>query len=210
MNVVLLGAPGVGKGTQAKVLEQVLGIPQVSTGDMLRAARAAGSELGKQVQAVMDRGQLVSDDIILALVRERLAQPDASRGALFDGFPRTIAQAEALEAIAPIAHVVSIDVPESDILVRLAGRRSCGTCASPFHVAFSPTTRSDGRCDKCGGELVQRADDAESAVGTRLSAYRAQTEPLVGFYGGRGVLRRVDGVGAMDVVTARIRQVLGV
>ncbi len=210
MNVVLLGAPGVGKGTQAKFLEGLLGIPQVSTGDMLRAARKAGTALGSRVQAVMDAGQLVSDDIILELVRERLTQPDSANGALFDGFPRTIAQAEALESFAPIAHVVSIEVPAADILVRLAGRRSCSSCAAPFHVAFSPTTRADGRCDKCGGELVQRADDHESAVSTRLGAYAAQTEPLVGFYSARGVLRRVDGVGSLDAVTARIRQVLGV
>ncbi len=210
MNVILLGAPGVGKGTQAKVLERTLGIPQVSTGDMLRAARASGSPLGQRVQAVMDAGGLVSDDIILDLVRERLSREDARGGALFDGFPRTLPQAAALAAVVSVDHVVSLEVPESDIVERIAGRRSCGSCAAPFHVRFSPTSRADGRCDKCGGELVQRADDDEAAVTNRLSVYKAQTAPLIEYYAARNVLRRVDGVGAPAEVTARIRQTMGV
>lgn len=205
MFVVLLGAPGVGKGTQAKLLERELGIPQVSTGDMLRAARAAGSELGDQVRAVMDLGGLVSDDIIIALVKDRLAAADAAGGALFDGFPRTLAQAESLAGAVTLNRVVSIDVPEEDIVRRLAGRRTCSACGSPFHVEFGPSTRADGSCDRCGGELIQRPDDTAEAVRNRLAVYRRDTEPLVGYYQARGLLRRVDGTGDPSAVTARLR-----
>ena len=209
MFVVLLGAPGVGKGTQAKLLERELGVPQISTGDMLRAARAAGSELGLRVQAVMDAGGLVSDEIILDLVRDRLARSDAAKGALFDGFPRTRAQAEALGTIVSLDRVVSLDVPEADIVRRLAGRRTCGSCGALFHVEFSPSRGPDGRCEKCGGELMQRADDAEASIRHRLDVYRASTAPLVEFYQTRGLLRRVDGTGETQAVTARVRAAIG-
>ncbi len=209
MYLILLGAPGVGKGTQAKVLEGTLGIPQVSTGDMLRAAKASGSSLGQRVAAVMDAGHLVSDGIILDVVRARLQALDAAKGAIFDGFPRTVAQAEALEKIAPISHVVALDVVESEIVARISARYSCGTCGKPFNTLSSPTTRADGRCDACGGEMVQRADDTASAVVTRLKAYADNTAPLVSFYEGRGLLRRVDGWGDPTVITERVLASIG-
>jgi adenylate kinase len=205
MYVVLLGAPGVGKGTQAKVLEVELGIPHVSTGDMLRSASKAGSDLGKRVQEVMDSGGLVSDEIILALVRERLQAPDAARGALLDGFPRTAHQAEVFLGMVKLRRVVSVEVPEEDIVRRLAGRATCGSCGSTFHVDFGPSLRVANACDKCGGALNHRPDDEVDAVRHRLAVYHESTEPLVGFYEQRGLLSRVDGRGSLGEVTARIR-----
>jgi len=210
MFLILLGAPGAGKGTQAKLLQATYGIPQISTGDMLRAARASGSELGKRVQAVMDGGGLVSDEIVLALVEERLTQDDAAGGAIFDGFPRTVAQAEALGQLSGVTidHVLSIDVPESRLVRRLAGRRTCRSCGAMYHLDFKPTAR-EGVCDACGGETYQRADDNEDSIKNRLSVYHDNTAPLISYYAGKGLLREIDGVGELSDVTARIEAVVG-
>lgn len=208
MHLVLLGAPGAGKGTQAKVLEAMLGIPQVSTGDMLRAARAAGSELGQRVQAIMDRGELVSDEIVLELVADRLRQPDAARGAIFDGFPRTVAQAEALEKLQPVDRVISIEVPGEDLVGRMSGRRTCRSCGRMYHIAFNPPD-SAGVCDACGGELYQRADDNETSIRHRLQVYLEKTAPLIAYYAKKGLLSEVSGTGDMDEVTARVMAVVG-
>ena len=209
MHLIFLGPPGAGKGTQAKRLTVESGLPQVSTGDMLRAAQAAGSELGLRVKAIMDAGQLVSDDIILGLVRDRLAQPDAEGGALFDGFPRTVAQAQALDAIpgVRIDHVLSIEVPDVELVARLSGRRTCSGCGAMYHNHFEPPARA-GVCDKCGGELYQRADDNEESITQRLVVYRESTAPLVRYYRDRGLLRRIDGQGSPEDIAARIRAAL--
>ena len=209
MFLVMLGAPGAGKGTQAKYLQADLGIPQVSTGDMLRAARKEGTELGQRVQAVMDAGQLVSDEIILDLIRHRVAQPDASNGAIFDGFPRTLAQAEALGALdgVEISGVLLIDVPDDFIVDRLSGRRTCRQCGTMSHVSYAPTS-VEGVCDVCGGETYQRADDNEESIRKRMVEYREKTEPLVKYYSEKGVLRKIDGVGEVADVTSRLRAAL--
>ncbi len=209
MFLVMLGAPGAGKGTQAKYLQADLGIPQVSTGDMLRAARKEGTELGERVQAVMDAGQLVSDEIILDLIRHRVAQPDASNGAIFDGFPRTLAQAEALGALdgVEISGVLLIDVPDDFIVDRLSGRRTCRQCGTMSHVSYAPTS-VEGVCDVCGGETYQRADDNEESIRKRMVEYREKTEPLVKYYSEKGVLRKIDGVGEVADVTSRLRAAL--
>lgn len=209
MNLILLGAPGAGKGTQAKVLTRRLGIPQVSTGDMLRAARASGSELGERVAAVMDDGRLVSDEIILALISDRLKQPDAGGGVIFDGFPRTVAQADGLVALGVgIDHVLSIDVPEGLLVERLGGRRTCRACAAMFHVEFKAPAK-EGVCDKCSGELYQRADDNEDSIRNRLGVYHQDTAPLVRYYSEKGLLREIQGTGTPHEVTARINAVIG-
>ena len=209
MFLIMLGAPGAGKGTQAKILQQGLGIPQVSTGDMLRAARSSGSELGRRVQAVMDAGNLVSDEIILDLIRHRVAQTDAANGAIFDGFPRTLAQAEALDALegVKIDGVLMIDVPDEFIVTRLSGRRTCRQCGAMSHVEFSPTS-VEGTCDVCGGETYQRADDNEESIRKRMVEYRDKTAPLVDFYTTKGLLRKVDGVGKVADVTSRLQAAL--
>ena len=207
LHIVLLGAPGAGKGTQAKILVEKLGIPQVSTGDMLRAARKSGSELGNRVAKIMDEGGLVSDEIVLELVKERLSQPDAQPGAIFDGYPRTTAQAEALQKLASIDHAVSISVPEAALGKRLCGRRTCRGCGAMYHVDFKPT-KVEGVCDKCGGETYQRADDNEESIKNRLSVYHSSTAPLIRYYSEKGLLREVNGVGEMADITRRIEEKL--
>jgi adenylate kinase len=208
MRVILLGAPGAGKGTQAQFIMQHFGIPQVSTGDMLRAAVKEGSELGLKVREVMASGQLVSDELIIALVKERISRPDCARGFLFDGFPRTIPQAEALRnAGVPIDHVVEIDVPDSVIIDRLTGRRVHPGSGRVYHVAHNPP-RTPDRDDDTGDELVQREDDREETVRQRLQVYHNQTAQLVGYYGAQasGTTRyhRIGGVGAVDVIRAQV------
>ena len=208
MRVILLGAPGAGKGTQAQFIMEHFGIPQVSTGDMLRAAVKEGSPLGLKVRDVMASGQLVSDDLIIALVKERIARPDCASGFLFDGFPRTIAQAEALRnAGVPIDHVVEIDVPDSVIVDRLTGRRVHPGSGRVYHVTHNPP-RVSGHDDQTGEELVQREDDREQTVRQRLEVYHNQTAQLVGYYGAQadGVTRyhRIGGVGAVDAVRAQV------
>ena len=213
MRIILLGPPGAGKGTQAKLLIERLQVPQISTGDMLRAAVKDGTPLGKQAKAFMDRGALVPDDVIIGLVRERLQSLDCARGYILDGFPRTVAQAEALEKTLAdlrlsLDHVLCLDVPSEDLVVRIAGRRTCRQCGAMSHVRFSPTAR-DGVCDVCGGETYQRDDDREETVRRRLTVYADQTAPLARFYEGRGLLRRVAGTGEIGEIFARMVRSLG-
>jgi adenylate kinase len=213
MRIILLGPPGAGKGTQAKLLIERLQVPQISTGDMLRAAVKDGTPLGRQAKAFMDRGALVPDDVIIGLVRERLQAPDSARGYILDGFPRTVAQAEALEKTLEdlrlsLDHVLCLDVPSEDLVVRIAGRRTCRQCGAMSHVRFSPTKR-EGVCDACGGETYQRDDDREETVRRRLTVYAEQTAPLVRFYAGRGLLRRIAGTGEIGEIFARMVQSLG-
>ncbi len=213
MRLILLGPPGAGKGTQAKLLVDRLEIPQVSTGDMLRAAVKDGTPLGREAKAYMDRGALVPDGVIIGLVRERLQQPDCARGYILDGFPRTVAQAEALgstlEALrASLDHVLSLEVPPEDLVLRIAGRRTCRNCGAMYHVRFSPS-KVEGRCDACGGPTYQRDDDREETVRRRLQVYTEQTAPLVSFYEARSLLRRVSGTGEIAEIFQRITAALG-
>jgi adenylate kinase len=213
MRIILLGPPGAGKGTQAKRLIEQLGIPQISTGDMLRAAVKAGTPLGREAQSFMDRGALVPDGVIIGLVRERLLGPDCAGGYILDGFPRTAAQAEALDATlrelgTGLDHVLCLDVPSEDLIVRIAGRRTCRACGAMFHATFSPTKR-EGVCDACGGETYQRDDDREATVRQRLQVYADQTAPLIRYYEGRGLLRRIAGTGEIAGIFARMLRALG-
>jgi adenylate kinase len=210
MKLILLGPPGAGKGTQAKFICEKFGIPQISTGDMLRAAIQAGTPLGKQAKEVIDAGQLVSDDIIMSLVRERLKQPDSKRGYLFDGFPRTIPQAEAItrEGVA-IDHVLEIDVPDEEIIMRVSGRRVHPGSGRVYHVKFNPP-KVEGRDDVTGEPLVQREDDREDTMRKRLEVYRAQTRPLIDYYRrlAGGKYRRISGRGSVEDVRQRARAAL--
>jgi len=211
MRLILLGPPGAGKGTQAAVICKKFSIPQISTGDMLRAAVKAGTPLGLAAKKVIDAGQLVSDDIIVALVKERLRQPDCARGYLFDGFPRTIPQAEAMKAAqVPIDAVLEIDVPDEEIVARMSGRRVHPPSGRTYHVRFNPP-RQEGHDDFTGEPLVQREDDREETVKKRLEVYRAQTRPLVDYYRNWAATgdarapkyRRITGVGSVEDITAR-------
>ena len=205
MRLILLGPPGAGKGTQAKFICENFGIPQISTGDMLRSAIKAGTALGKQAQKVMDTGQLVADDIIMGLIRERLRQNDCKRGYLFDGFPRTIPQAEAItrEGV-DIDYVLEIDVPDEEIIMRMSGRRVHPGSGRVYHVKFNPP-KAQGRDDVTGEPLVQREDDREDTVRKRLEVYRAQTRPLVDYYQrhAAGKYRRISGRGSVEDVRNR-------
>ena len=193
MNLILLGAPGAGKGTQAELLMQHLGIPSISTGNMLREAMANGSELGKQVKQCMDEGKLVSDDLVLSLVAERTAQPDCKNGFILDGVPRTLAQAEALDAKGVrIDHVVSIEIDDAVIEGRMTGRRVCGKCGASYHITANPPV-TEGICDQCGAELVIRKDDAPETVRKRLAIYHESTEVLKDYYAKAGKLRLIEG-----------------
>ncbi|WNW11372.1 adenylate kinase [Pseudomonas sp. DTU_2021_1001937_2_SI_NGA_ILE_001] len=210
MRVILLGAPGAGKGTQAKFITEKFGIPQVSTGDMLRAAVKAGTELGLQAKSVMDAGGLVSDDLIIGLIKDRLAQPDCANGVLFDGFPRTIAQAEALvSAGLSIDHVVEIAVDDEEIVKRIAGRRVHEPSGRVYHVVYNPP-KVEGLDDVTGEPLVQRKDDTEETVRHRLSVYHSQTKPLVNFYNklsaekGEPKCSHIPGVGSVEEITAKV------
>ena len=208
MRLVLLGPPGAGKGTQAVALKQALGIPHISTGDMLRAAIAAGTPVGMQAKAIVESGGLVPDEMIGEVVRQRLAQADAAGGFLLDGFPRTVGQAEILEKTlsslqARLDGVLYMTLDDAAILARLSGRRSCSACGAPYHVASAPP-RAAGICDRCGGTLTQREDDREDVVGRRVRVYREQTEPLVDFYRRRGLLREVPAEGTVEVVEQRL------
>ena len=213
MRLILLGPPGAGKGTQAKLLVERLGIPQISTGDMLRAAAKAGSALGVEAKRYMDRGALVPDGVINGLVRERVQQPDCAHGYILDGYPRTLEQAKSLRETLlslgrTVDHVLSLEVPTEDLVERLAGRRTCLTCGAMYHTQFSPS-KADGRCDDCGGTTVQRDDDREETVRRRLQVYAEQTEPLIHFYEGLGLLRRVPGTGSITEIFQRITRALG-
>jgi adenylate kinase len=212
-NVILLGAPGAGKGTQAERIAAGYALPHISTGEMLRAALAAGTEMGLAAQKFMEAGALVPDEVVIGVVRERLGLADAQKGFLLDGFPRTIEQAQRLDAMLAdagrsVTHVILIDVPEDELVERLAGRRMCKGCGKGYHVVFDPP-KVKGICDVCGAELYQRSDDNEATVRNRLEVYRAQTEPLVGYYEDRGVLRTARGGGKMpNEVFAQVEQLL--
>jgi adenylate kinase len=213
MRLILLGPPGAGKGTQAKLLVERFRIPQISTGDMLRAAVQAGTPLGKAAKQYMDQGALVPDDVIIGLVRDRLGLPDCAGGYILDGFPRTVAQAEALGKTlaalgATLDHVVSLEVPTEDLVFRIAGRRTCRSCGAMYHVRFSPSA-TEGRCDACGSETYQRDDDREETVRRRLQVYADQTAPLIRFYEGQGLLRRIPGTGGVAEIFQHIAGALG-
>jgi len=214
MRLILLGAPGSGKGTQSQKLIERFGVPQISTGDLLRAAREQGTALGRQAQAAMDVGKLVDDAIVLGIIRERLAEPDAAGGFILDGFPRNIAQADALTAMlagmhAPIDAVVLMEVDPEVLFRRLSGRRICKECGRVFNIYTSPPG-TPPKCDRCNDRpiLVQRPDDQEDTIRRRLEVYGAQTQPLIDYYRERGLLRRVDAEGEVDEVFARIERAL--
>jgi len=211
--VVLLGPPGAGKGTQAKLLQDLFGAVQISTGDILRKAMADQTPLGKQAAGFINSGALVPDNVIVDLVAERLKQSDCAHGFLLDGFPRTIPQAESLDAMLKqlgqnLNRVLWVQVPESVLIERLAGRRTCRQCGALAHVTFSPP-RTAGVCDRCGGELYQRDDDREETIARRLQVYEKQTAPLVEYYRARGLLRSIDGVGEIEQIRDRVIDALG-
>ncbi len=201
--VTFLGAPGAGKGTQAKKLSNRFGLPHISTGDILRNAVKTGTPLGLRAKSTMERGALVPDDIMLGIIRERLAVSDCTRGFLMDGFPRTMVQAEAFELIAPVTLALKLSVPESLLVRRLALRRTCTGCGAMFHLEYHPP-KSDGVCDQCGSDLMQREDDKEDVVKSRLKVYEEKTAPLVDYYRKKRVLHEVDGTRERDVVFAEL------
>ena len=212
-NVILLGGPGAGKGTQAERIVVDFKLPHVSTGEMLRAAVARGTEMGREAQKYMESGRLVPDEVVIGVVRDRLAEPDAAEGFLLDGFPRTVPQAEALDAMLAgagrqITHVVLIDVPAEELVQRIAGRRSCATCGKIYNVTFDPP-KVEGVCDLDGGQLTQRADDNEETVRNRIAVYEEQTAPLIGYYTDKGVLESAFGGGkAPDEVYEQVGRIL--
>ena len=210
MNLILLGAPGAGKGTQAELLIDKLSIPSISTGNMLREAMKNGTELGKQVKTYMDGGMLVPDELILGIVAERVAQPDCANGFILDGVPRTLAQAEALDAKGvSIDHVVSIEIDDSVIEGRMTGRRACVSCGATYHIEANPP-KQEGVCDLCGGELTIRKDDAPETVRKRLEVYHASTEVLKDYYAKQGKLRLIEGNQSIEGANRDILTALGV
>jgi len=214
MNLILLGPPGSGKGTQAKRIEQNHGIPQLATGDMLRAATLSGNEFGLRVKSIMDSGLLVPDDVIIDMIADRIAQPDCRNGFILDGFPRTLAQAQTLDKMLAergrrLDHVIEFDVDEAALVDRLAGRFTCQQCGASYHERDN-RPRVDGICDACGGcEFICRADDRPETVRARLDVYHRQTAPILPYYRERGILCRVDGMAEIDKVTSEIEKILG-
>jgi adenylate kinase len=214
VDLILFGPPGAGKGTQAKRLVEKLDVPQISTGDMMRAERASGSDLGKRFESFMSEGKLVPDELVAELIGQRLARADAKNGAIFDGYPRTIPQARVLDGILErlgrrVERVVSIEVPLERLIERAVGRRVCEACGQTYHLTYNPPP-SSGRCGSCGSDrLIQRKDDTEEVVRTRFEEYKAKTEPLLGYYGERGVVESIDGVGSLDEVAERIEAAIG-
>ncbi len=212
-NLILLGPPGAGKGTQASRIVDEYGVPHISTGDILRSAVKNQTQMGLEAKRYMDAGELVPDSVVIGIVKDRLQEPDTAKGFLMDGFPRTIPQAEALDAALAgldraVSKTVAILVDDEDLVRRLTGRRICRSCQTPYHVMFSPSGK-EGVCDKCGGELYQRDDDTEATVRNRLEVYRAQTEPLIEYYDRAGVVARIDGSQAPSAVYEDIRAALG-
>jgi len=213
MNIILLGPPGAGKGTQAGFLVAERNMVQLSTGDMLRAAKTSGTEMGKKVAAVMDRGELVTDEIVIGLIEEQLTTADAAGGFIFDGFPRTLAQADALGALLEkvgqkLDTVIEMRVDDSALVKRITGRFTCGSCGAGYHEEFKKPAK-DGVCDECGGtEFKKRADDNEESLKTRLMAYYKETSPLIGYYYAKEQLQSVDGLGTMDAVASDITSAL--
>lgn len=208
MNLILLGPPGAGKGTQAQLIVERYHIPQISTGDILRGAVKEGTPLGKQAKAFMDQGQLVPDEVVIGIMNERLRGPDCDSGFILDGFPRTIAQAEALEAILPkigksIDHVINIEVDSEELVRRLTGRRTCKNCGAMFHILFH-MPKQEGICDRCAGTLYQRDDDKEETIRTRLKEYQRQTAPLIEYYQVKNLLRSIRGVGSQEQIFKNI------
>ncbi|EWG09198.1 adenylate kinase [Cytobacillus firmus] len=213
MNLVLMGLPGAGKGTQAEKIVQKYGIPHISTGDMFRAAIKDETDLGLKAKSFMDKGELVPDEVTIGIVRERLSKDDCEKGFLLDGFPRTVAQADALENILSdlnkkINYVINIDVDQSILMERLTGRRICKDCGATYHLVFNPPA-IDGVCDRCGGELYQRADDNEATVQNRLDVNIKQTKPLLDFYETKGYLRNIDGQQDINKVFSDLDALLG-
>jgi adenylate kinase len=213
MRMVMLGPPGAGKGTQAQALAALWNIPQIASGDLLRAAVREGTELGRDATRYMDRGQLVPDELVLKLIAERLGRSDARAGFILDGFPRNVAQAETLAGMlermgSKLDKVVAVIVPDEELVQRISGRRTCRKCSAMYHTTFEPPKKS-GVCDKCGGELYQREDDAEATVRERLKVFAAATRPLLDHYGKLGLLAQVDGVGTVEEVEKRILSAVG-
>ena len=208
MRLILLGAPGAGKGTQAEILSRELGIPTISTGNILRAAIREGTAVGLKAKALIDAGKLVDDETIMGIVSERLAKPDCAKGYILDGVPRTIPQAEAMEAMGiEIDCALSIEIADETIVECMSGRRTCRNCSQTFHVVYNPP-KQEGVCDFCGGELTIRKDDAPETVRARLETFHRETEPLLAFYEARGKLRRVDNQPSIEETTAAIRSAL--
>ena len=210
--IILLGAPGSGKGTQAKKLTESFSIPQISTGDMLREAVRNGTEMGRQAKAFMDQGGLVPDEVVIGIVKERLQAKDCEKGFILDGFPRTIPQAQALDRVVKelgkeIDSVLSLEVDEKEIMERLSGRRTCAGCGAMYHVRFNPP-KEEGRCDKCVGTLLQRDDDKEETIRTRLVNYKKSTEPLIEYYRGSGKVHAVKASGNIETIFANISMLL--
>jgi len=213
MRLVLLGAPGAGKGTQAKKLIETYGIPQISTGDILRKAVADGTPLGKEAKSYMDKGELVPDSIVIGLVKERIAQDDCKKGYILDGFPRNTAQAEVLDKVlaemgAPLDTALSVDVEKDVLMKRLTGRRTCRKCQQMYNIYFS-LPKKEGVCDKCGGELFQRDDDKEETIRKRLDVYDAQTAPLMEYYKKKGIVKSVMGLGDINEIFSKVCAALG-
>lgn len=211
--LILLGPPGAGKGTQARKLEDRFGLVQLSTGDLLRAAVAAGTDAGKAAKAVMEAGGLVSDDIVIAILGDRLAEADCAKGVILDGFPRTTVQAEALDVLLQatgqrINAAISLEVDDAEMVTRISGRYTCGTCGEGFHDSFKKPA-VDGVCDNCGGtDMKRRADDNAETVGQRLEAYHAQTAPLITYYDGQGALQRIDAMGNIDAIAYGLGEIV--
>lgn len=212
MNIILLGPPGAGKGTQAQLMVSRYHIPQISTGDILREAVRKESALGKKAKSFMEKGQLVPDDVVIGIVEERLNDSDCHSGFILDGFPRTIPQAEALQGILQkmgktLDHVLNIEVDFEELVRRLTGRRTCKLCGAMYHIIFSPPKEKD-ICDRCGGPLYQREDDQEETIRMRLKEYERQTAPLIQYYQTKGLLRSIDGIGTQSQIFDRIVQII--